>query len=132
MIVTGNTTELFVIDQLFDIGIRSADAAMGILLQFHEVERHIQRVVQQQLADQRLADTKQDLQRFGGLQRANGARQHAQYSTLGTRWDESRWRRLREETSIARAFFGIKHAHLPIKTIDGGIHIRLAEEDGYI
>src|SRR5687767_9480094 len=47
MVVAWDAAKLFVVDQLFDISIRPADAAVWILLQLHKIKRHIQRVVEQ-------------------------------------------------------------------------------------
>src|SRR5258707_8266383 len=131
VIVAGHTAEFFVINQLFDIGVRSAHAAIGILLEFDKIKGHIERIVQKQLADQWLTNTEQNFQSLRSLERANGARQHTQHTTLRTRRDKSwRWR-FGEETAIAGSFLGVEYAHLSIKAIDGSGHIRLAEEHGY-
>src|SRR6185503_7350924 len=118
MVVAGDTAEFFIIDQFLDIRIGSTHTAVGILLEFDEIECHIECVIQQQLANQRLTNAKQDLQSFGGLERANRARQNTQHATLRTRRDETRWRRLREETAITWSFLGIKDTYLSVKTID--------------
>ena len=118
MIMARNTTERFVINQLFDIRIRSAHAAVGVLLQLDEVEGHVQGVVEQELSDQWFADAKQDLQGFGCLEGANRTGQYTEHSTFRAGGDEpGRWR-FREETAITWSFFGVEHTYLSIEAID--------------
>src|SRR5258708_4322190 len=107
MVMAWDSAELFVVDQFFDVSIRSAHATVGILLQLHKVERHIECIVKQQFTDQRLANSKQELQCFGRLKRANRSGQNSQYTAFRTRRDKYRCGPLREYTAIAGSFLSV-------------------------
>src|SRR5512138_1434383 len=114
MIVAWHATKRFVVDQFVNVGVRTTDAAVWVLLQLHKIEGHVEGVVKQELADQWLADAEQDLQRLSRLERADRAGQHAQHAALRAGGDESGRRRLGEETAVAGSLFGIEDTHLSI------------------
>ncbi len=96
-------------------------------------EAHAQRIKAQQPPHQRLADAQQQLQHLGGLQHTGQSRQHTQHTGLGTVRRELRRRRLREQAAVARRHAtlaaSVKHAHLAVETLDGGVHQRLGVLD---
>ena len=132
MVVPGHAAESLVVDQLGDFRVRAAHLAVGVLAQLDELEGHIQGVVQQQLADQRLADAQDQLDRLGGLQGADGAGQHAQHAALGAGGHQPGRRRLGEQAAVARAAFGVEHAHLPVEAEDRAVHVRLASQHAQV
>ncbi len=132
MVVAWYAAKFLVVNQLVDVGVRSAHAAFGILLERDEVEGHVERVVEQQLADQRVADPEQQFERLGGLQRADGARQDAQHPALRAGGDQPRRRRFGEQAAVARSAAGVEDADLPVEAEDRAVHVGLAEEDGHV
>ena len=61
----------------------AADRAGGILRERELAELHVQRVVEQQPSDQRRAEARQQLDRLGGLDHRDEARQHTEHASLG-------------------------------------------------
>ena len=101
--------ELLVVDQLRDRRVRAAHRAVGILAQLQLAEPHPQRVVDQEAANQRLANSGDQLDGFGRLDHADDAGQHAQDATLGAARHEPGRRRLGIQAAIARAVLRREH-----------------------
>src|SRR5262245_46217451 len=99
----GTTTELDVVDVLGDRRLVPADGTAGVAADGDLVERAGQRVVEEQTADERLADPQHELERLGALDRADHAGQDSEHATLGAARRELRRRRLREKAAITRA-----------------------------
>ena len=78
-----DAAELFVVNQRGHGRMRAAHRAIRIFLQLELAEFHPQRVVNQEPADERLADAHDQLDRFGRLNRADDAGQHAKHAALG-------------------------------------------------
>ncbi len=128
MVVGGHAAELLVVDQFGQRRLLAADGAVGVLAQPHLVEGHRGRVVEQQAADERLAHAQDELDGLGGLDGPDRARQHTQHAALGATGHQARRRRLREETAVARALFGIEHRRLPLETEDAAVDVGLAQQ----
>ena len=75
----------------------------------------LERVEEEQPADQRVADPERELQRLVRLERADDAGQHAEHAALGAARRELGRRRLREEAAVARALGGLKTVTWPSK-----------------
>src|SRR5436190_13835565 len=110
--------ELDVVDVLRDRRVLAADRAVRVAPQLHLRELARERVVQQEAADKRVADPERELQRFGGLDRADHAREHTEYAALGTARSHLRRRRLREQAAVARAGAGLEDRHLALEPED--------------
>ena len=67
----------------------AADRALGIAPQLQLAETHLQGVVQKQPSDERLSGAEDQLDRFGRLDDADHAGQHAQHSPFGAARDQS-------------------------------------------
>ena len=83
------------------VGRVAADGAGGVAPNRDLVEGAGERVVEEQAADQRLADPEHELERLRALDRADHARQDAEHAALGAARRELRRRRLREEAAVA-------------------------------
>src|SRR5438105_14058674 len=100
---------------------RAAHRALRIFPELELAEAHLQRVVDQEAADQRLADAENQLDRFSRLDHADDARQHAKHSALRAARDQS-WRRwLRVEASIAGAFLRREDRRLSFEPEDAAV-----------
>ena len=127
--------ELLVVDVGDLAGVVAAHRAVRIAAQRDLVEARLERVDQQQPADQRLADVQQQLQRLGGLQRAHDAGQHAEDAALGAARGHVDRRRLGEEAAVAGAVVRLEHRHLALEPEDRGVddrdvvlHARVVEQ----
>ena len=98
-----NAAELLVVDRAFDRRMIAADRARRIAPQLQLAELHAPGVVEQQPPDERRAGAENQLDRFGRLDGADDAGQHAQHAAFGAARDEPGWRRLGIEAAIARA-----------------------------
>ena len=123
-----DAAELFVVDQLGDRRVRAAHRAVRILPELQLAEPHPQRVVDQEPADQRLADAGDQLDRLGRLDDADDARQHAEHAAFGAARHEPGRRRLRIQAAIARTVLGREHRRLPLEPEDAAVGVRLAEQ----
>ncbi len=104
---------------------RSASRAIGILAQLEFAELHVQRIDQQQPANQRLALAQDQLDDFRRLHHADQPGQNAQDSALGAgRHQSGRWR-LGIEAAVARTFLGREDAGLPFEAEDRTVDIGL-------
>ena len=111
---------------------RAAHRAIRIFLQLELAEFHPERVVNQEPSHERLADAHDELDRFGRLNRADDAGQHAQDPSLGAARHQSGRRRLGIEAAIARAVLGREHRRLPFEPEDAAVRVRLAGEHARI
>ena len=132
VVVTRHAAESLVVDQLGHLRLRSADLALGVLAQLDELEGHIQGVVEQQAPDQRRPRAQDQLERLGRLQRADGARQHAQHPALGAGRHQPGGRRLGEQAAVARSRPRVEHAHLPVEAEDRAVHVGLAQQHAHV
>src|ERR1700733_10086853 len=106
----------------------AAHRAFRIPAQLQFTESHSQRVVQNQAADQGLADSQNQLYRFGGLNQSNGSGQNAKYTALGAARNQTRRWRFRIQASIARAARISEDRGLSFKTEDRSIDVGLLQQ----
>src|SRR5690348_2163959 len=132
VLLSSDSTKFLVINQLRNSWMRSAHRALRIFAQFQFPELEIQRIEQQQTANQRLALAENQLDGFKRLNRTDDAGQHSQYSAFGTAWNEARRWRLRVEAAVARAFAGVKYGSLPLEAKDAAVNIRLSQQNASI
>src|SRR5690348_183735 len=111
---------------------RSAHGAVRIFTQLEFPELEVERIEEQQSANQRLALAENQLDGFERLNRSNDAWQHSQHSTFSATWNQARRWRLRVEATVARAFPGVEHGSLPFKAEDAAVNVRLAQQDARI
>ncbi len=125
-----NAAELLVVDELGDGGVEAADRALGILAQLEFAEAHVERVDQQQPADERIALAENQLDDLGGLDDADQPRKNAQHAALGATGNQARRRRLRDRGSGSRGRrFGGEDAGLALESEDGAVDVGLAQQD---
>src|SRR6476469_789118 len=120
-------TQLIVVDQRLDLA-RSTGRATGVSTQPDGTERHRQCVDQEQPTRERLADTENNLDRFGRLNRPDEPGKHTEHAGLRAARHEPWWRWLREEASVARAVRGREERCLAFKPQDAAVHVRLSEQ----
>src|SRR6266516_6555754 len=82
-------------------------------------------IIGHQPANQRVTDTKYQLDRLRCLQQANDTRKHAQYTGLSTARRQRDGGRLWIETAIAGSLIRLKNGQLAFKTEDTAMHDRL-------
>src|SRR5262249_28159431 len=124
-----DTAKRFVIDQLRNGRVRTADDTVGIFAQLELSKTHPQSVDQEEAPDQRLSTAENELDRLSRLNDAEQPRQDPEDSPLRAGGHESRRRRLRVETPVARALLRPEHRCLPFETKDRSVDVRLAGED---
>ena len=95
--------------QLEDRWTVAADRALGITRQLQLPEAHAERVIDDEPADQRLADAEKQLDRFGRLDRADDPGQDAEDACFGAARHEARRRRFRVQAPIARSVLRREH-----------------------
>ena len=125
-LLTANSAELLVIDQLSDCRIFAARRAIRIFAQLEFAKLHAQGVYEQQAPDQRIPGTKNQLYSLSGLNHADQPGQNSQYSAFRARGHCARGWRLRIEAAVAWTLFSCEHARLTFETEDGAINIWLA------
>ena len=123
----GDAAELLVVDQLPLRRVFRADRALGVLAELELAELHLQRVEQQQPADQRVADPDDQLDDLVGLERADDPGQHAEHAALGAGRHQARRRRLREEAAVARPLRSPEDRDLALETEDRAVDVGLAQ-----
>src|SRR5579875_1107334 len=111
-LIGDHAAERLVVNQPGDGGIISAYRAIRILADADRPVAHLQRVIDHQPADQRLADPRNHLDGLVDLDRADGGAQHAEDAALGARGNHARRRRLRVKAAIAGTVVGPEHAGL--------------------
>src|SRR3954453_1850044 len=107
---------------------RTAHRAFRIFPQHQFPEFHPQCIDQEQSTDQRITNTKNELDDLGRLHYAHKTGQDSQDTALGAGWNQPRRWRLRVEAAIARAILGREYAGLSFKTKDRSVHIRLSRQ----
>src|SRR5215472_9363163 len=127
-LLAANAAEISIVDQLRYGAMRPADGAIGILAQLELAELHGKRVEEQQASDKRRALADDQLQSFGGLNRADNSRQHAQNSPFGAGRNQSRRGRLRIQAAVARSPRVAEDGDLSFKAENRAVNIRLAEQ----
>src|SRR5712692_2082988 len=120
--VRGRGAEPLVIDVIGDRWMLAADRALRIAAQTDLAEAALERVVQEVPADERLADPEKQLDRLRCLQRADDARQDAEYSGFGARRRELGRRWLREKAAVARTLEWLEDRDLPLEAEDRSMH----------
>ncbi len=106
-----------------------AEHALRVLVQLQLPERHRARVVEEEPADERLADADNELDRLGRLEGPDDPGEHAEDAGLRARRDELGRRRLGVQAPVARTGACVKDAHLALEPVDRAVDVRLAEED---
>src|SRR5574337_1611381 len=128
---SGAGTERRVIDVTGKWLAHGAHRTLRIGRQACFVEAHRERIEHQDPADQRFAEAEAKLDRFGGLQHADHARQYAQYAGFRTIRRIFRRGRLREQAAITRRPAPwpacIEHADLPLEALYRAVYQRDAE-----
>src|SRR5256885_9793685 len=107
--------ELDVVDVLRDRRRVAAHRTVRVAPEFHLRELARERVVEEQPADEGLADPERELERLRGLNRPDHAGQHAEHAALGAAWRHVRRRRLWEEAAVARPVAGLEDRRLPLE-----------------
>src|ERR1700690_4656449 len=102
--------------------------AIRILAQLELAEFHVERVDQQQPANQRLTLAQDQLDDFSGLHHTHESGQNAQHSTLGARWNQSWWRRFGIQAAVAGTFLGSEDTGLPFETEDRTVDVWFASQ----
>ena len=112
-----------------DARVVAADGAVGVRLDGDRLERHVAGVVQDEPAVERLAVPEHELDGLGRLHAPHGAGQHAEHAGLGTARDRPLRRRLREDTTVARAVLGrLERRYLSLEPQDCAVAERDAGE----
>src|SRR5277367_337159 len=127
-----NAAKLVIVNQLLHGRMRAADRAVGVLAQLELAEVHVQRINEQQAADERVADAEDELDRLSRLNHADQAGKNAQDPTLGARRHQAGRRRLWIEAAIAGTIFRRKDARLPLKAEDRPVGVRLPRKNAGI
>src|SRR5579864_1250475 len=127
-----NAAKLVVVYQLRYRGMRAAHRAVGVLAKLQFTELHAQGIHQQQAANERFADPKDQFDHFRRLHHANKSGKNSQNSAFGARGNQSRRWRFGIEAAVARSIFGGEDARLPLEAENRTIHIRLAREDASV
>ncbi len=108
----GHAAELLIVNEFGNRGMRAAHGAIRILAQLQLAEAHRKCVVEQQAADQRLANSQNQFHRFGGLDQADHARQNSQHAAFGATRNQARGWRFGVQAAIARPARIREHAGL--------------------
>ena len=126
---TGHPAELDVVDELGDARVAPADGAVRVGADGQGVPGLAQRVMDEQPAGQRLTDAEEQLDRLGGLDRADGRAQHAEHPALGAARHRPGRRRLGEDAAVAGPVARPPHRDLAVEAQDRAPDVRLAEHD---
>src|SRR5207247_1662202 len=126
----GDAAELIVIDQFVDGGVVATERAVRVAAQFEFLEPHIERVEEQQAADEGTAFAQSQLEDFRGLNAADNAGQHAQDTPFGATGHHPGRRRFRIKTPIAGAAeVRRENARLAFETKNRAVNIWFLEQD---
>jgi len=106
-------------------GGRAAEGTVRITLQPDFPKAHLQRVVREETADERTANIQEELNRLGGLNRADCAWEHAQDPRLASGGDEARRRRDGIQATVAGPPVGVKDRDHPLELKDRAVDIGL-------
>ncbi len=118
----GSCAELDVVDVLGDRRVVAANRALRVAADRDLVPRRVERVEEQQATGKGLARAEHELERLGGLHRADDAGQHAEHAALGAARGELRRRRGGVEAAVARAVAGMEDRHLALEPVDRAVH----------
>src|SRR5216684_3067300 len=88
----------------------------------------VERVIDHQPPDQRVADPGDDLDRLVDLDGPDRGAEHAEDSALGARGHHARRRRFRVQAAVARAVLGPEDAGLSVEPVDRSPDVGLAEQ----
>ncbi len=124
-----NPAELLIIDQGVNRRVGTADRAPGILADLHLAEGHLESVVEQEPADQRLSRSQDQFDRLGRLDDADQARQNSQDASLGAVGHEVGRRRLGIEAAIAGPVRRKKDGRLAVEPEDRAVNVGLAQKN---
>ena len=122
--------ELDVVDVVGDGRVVAADRALGVAAEADLRELRLERVEEEQAADERLADPERELQRLVGLERADDPGQDAEDAALGAARGQLRRRRLREEAAVARPLLRLEDRRLALEAEDRAVDDRDAVPHG--
>ena len=124
-----DAAELVVVDQLLDGRVVAAQRTLWIAAQLDFAELHLERIENQQSADERIALAQRKLDDLRGLDASDDSGQHTQYAALGAAGHHARRWRLGVEAAVARATEAWReHARLAVEPEDRAVHVRLAEQ----
>ena len=82
-LLTANSAEFFIVNQLGDCRIFAAGRAIGVLAQLELTELHAERVDQQQAPDKRVTGAENQLNGFRSLNDSDEPGQNSENSTFG-------------------------------------------------
>jgi hypothetical protein len=100
----GKRSHFFFVDEWFgDAGVLTAKRAVGIAFDFDFAEGGGEGAVVDETTEGRLADLREELDRFHRLEAANDSREHAQDTCFGSGGDGAIGRGFREEAAVAGA-----------------------------
>src|SRR5205814_8913090 len=97
-----DAAEQFVIDEFGDGGGLAAERTERVFAELELAELHIERVEQEQTADERTPFAQRDFQDLRGLDTADDARQHTEHAAFGATGHHARRRWFGIEAAITR------------------------------
>jgi hypothetical protein len=128
-----DAAEGLVVDEPGDGRVLAAQRALRVLADADLAVLHVERVVDHERADERLADAGEQLDRLGRLDRADRGAQDAEHAALGAARDHAGRRRLGVEAPVARRLAAGRrrpeHRRLPVEAVDRAPDVGLAEEE---
>ena len=106
----------------------AAEGAIRITLQPDFPKSHLQRIVGEETAHERVTDIQKKLDGLSGLNRADCAWEHAQDARLASGGDQPRWRWGGIKAAVARAPVRVKDRDHSFELKDRAVDIRLFQE----
>ena len=119
---------LFVLEQSGDVGMISAQGALGISFRPYFTKCRVSRIEVENPVGKRMTDPQDQLQGFRGLNRADDPGHHSDDAGLLATGNEPGRRRLLENTSIAGRLFGQNREHPALETENAAVDERLVRE----
>src|ERR1051325_4204450 len=110
-----DSAELFIIYQLRNRRVLTTHRTLRILSQFELAKLHRPRIKHQQSIDQEIFRAENNLDRFVRLDRTDDPWQHTEHTALRARGHQTRRRRFRIQTAIARTLLRTEDTCLPFK-----------------
>lgn len=98
-------------------------------MDFDLFEAGSEEVEGEKAADERLADTEDQLERLGGLEGSGDAGEDAEHSGFRATGGFAGGRGLGEEAPVAGTAGGVEDGELALESEDGGVDVRLLELD---
>ena len=126
--VSRASAKRIVVDQLADLA-RAAGWTFWIATKLDRTEGHCHRIDRQQLTDESIADSKQQLDRFCRLNRTDEPGHDAEYPAFGAARHELPGRRLAEKAPVAGSTGRPKHRRLPLEAVDAAVDIGNTQQD---